>query len=439
MSKQIQFFRVLAIQACILVLLIFSVTDLMAEASSHLKTNSLHFPDLPPAKLYVHSNIEGFSVSLLGYDEAFHQGIELSPGKYKVKVTFADGKSTTTNLLLSSKEERDHIVVKNRYRSRWEARESEKMVGLRHQTYMDSISGSLTWLETPSGKRLEDFPISNKVIERYPSLVGLILVAENLSDFQRVLDFRKLERMSERKARNYRGRLVRNRVKRWMHYWGGGHIKPGLSKVGFALDVVPSSAYYTYLRGKYYKIAGNLKGALVEYEAAIKLDPNLAHAYNSMAWLLAVTDNDMIRDEKKAIKLAKQAVELLPHPKYLDTLAVTHASNGEWEEAISTVEKAITLLENETDEQKLKQELQQHLRAFRDQVTWREREVISFPDDIELEIELLKQAQADPISAYAMPVDEGKNDKKSLKGARLNLYELLMKAARKNASGAKRK
>jgi tetratricopeptide (TPR) repeat protein len=82
--------------------------------------------------------------------------------------------------------------------------------------------------------------------------------------------------------------------------------------------------------------------ALADYDRALKLDPKHALACNDAAWLLATCPEEKIRDGKRAVELAKQAVSLMKnHPGYLDTLAAAYAEIGNFDEAVRVQEQAL--------------------------------------------------------------------------------------------------
>ncbi|MBW1782375.1 MAG: M48 family metalloprotease [Deltaproteobacteria bacterium] len=77
------------------------------------------------------------------------------------------------------------------------------------------------------------------------------------------------------------------------------------------------------------------------YERIIGLDPNRAVALNNLAWLLATTSDEDLRDPSRAVALAKRAVALERSPGFLDTLAEAYFAEGRVDEAIRTIEEAI--------------------------------------------------------------------------------------------------
>lgn len=77
--------------------------------------------------------------------------------------------------------------------------------------------------------------------------------------------------------------------------------------------------------------------AEIAYLAAIAADPNLAAAYNNLAWMSA----ERGRRLDEALKWAQQAVKLNPaEPQYLDTLGWVHRARRETDRALAALEKA---------------------------------------------------------------------------------------------------
>ena len=69
-------------------------------------------------------------------------------------------------------------------------------------------------------------------------------------------------------------------------------------------------------------------------------------ACNNLAWILATSPNPAIRDGSNAVTYAKQAVAATQrkNPNRLDTLAAAFAEAGQFDEAVSTLQEAIPLL-----------------------------------------------------------------------------------------------
>ncbi|MCB9853502.1 MAG: tetratricopeptide repeat protein [Phycisphaerales bacterium] len=75
--------------------------------------------------------------------------------------------------------------------------------------------------------------------------------------------------------------------------------------------------------------------------------PQSAALANALAWTLATTPNDELRDPKQAVKLSDYACRLTEHSnhEFLDTLSVSLAADGAFEPAKKALEEAIRIAE----------------------------------------------------------------------------------------------
>jgi Zn-dependent protease with chaperone function len=92
-----------------------------------------------------------------------------------------------------------------------------------------------------------------------------------------------------------------------------------------------------------YQRLGQDREAIKTYEQLIQLDPYQSLALNNLSWLLATTEDKSLRDDHRALALAKEAVSLERSPVYLDTLAEAYYVNGMIPEAVNTIKEAIAL------------------------------------------------------------------------------------------------
>ena len=83
--------------------------------------------------------------------------------------------------------------------------------------------------------------------------------------------------------------------------------------------------------------------AIIAYEKIIYLEPEQAMSLNNLAWLLLTASDDELRNERRALDLAKKAVDLERSPIFLDTLAEAYFRNGMIQEALNTIDEAIFL------------------------------------------------------------------------------------------------
>jgi protein O-mannosyl-transferase len=90
---------------------------------------------------------------------------------------------------------------------------------------------------------------------------------------------------------------------------------------------------------------GRTREAVVQYREVLKLDPDLPTALNNLAWALATSPDDPLRNGAEAVRLAERACELTQYtqPWFVGTLAAACAEAGRFPEAIATAEKAVQL------------------------------------------------------------------------------------------------
>ncbi len=114
---------------------------------------------------------------------------------------------------------------------------------------------------------------------------------------------------------------------------------------------------------------GEQTQALADYAKAIELNPDSSHILNNMAWLLATSPDEKIRNGTRSIELAKKACELSEYKQahILSTLAAGYAETGDFKTAIEWSQKAVELSEEGIDDQ-----LKQELKSYQAKKPWRE-------------------------------------------------------------------
>jgi tetratricopeptide (TPR) repeat protein len=108
-----------------------------------------------------------------------------------------------------------------------------------------------------------------------------------------------------------------------------------------------------------------------DYENALKVDPEDTGVLNNLAWVLATSTDDKVRNADRSIELGKKACELTKYekPHILSTLAAGYAESGKWDEALKWSKKAVELGEGEVSEQ-----LKQELESYEQKKPWREKQ-----------------------------------------------------------------
>jgi tetratricopeptide (TPR) repeat protein len=114
---------------------------------------------------------------------------------------------------------------------------------------------------------------------------------------------------------------------------------------------------------------GDHKGAIADYEVALKIQPKHSGILNNLAWVLSTSPDDELRDGKRAIELAQKACEETDYKAahILSTLASAYAEIGDFETAKKWSAKAVEL-----DEDGIADQLQKELDSYKEKKKWRE-------------------------------------------------------------------
>lgn len=122
----------------------------------------------------------------------------------------------------------------------------------------------------------------------------------------------------------------------WIYHFAEKVLRREIAKKSDDLALRQDLAMIYHQRGRY-------EQAMEIYETVLRQDPNQAVALNNLAWLLVTSPQEELRDEHRALELAKKAVGLERSPVFLDTLAEAYYANGLIGDAVRTIEEAISL------------------------------------------------------------------------------------------------
>jgi superkiller protein 3 len=87
---------------------------------------------------------------------------------------------------------------------------------------------------------------------------------------------------------------------------------------------------------------GKVGEAVTAGRKAVELEPNNAQALNNLAWRLATCPDPKVRDPRRAVEYAKQAVQVDPAGS-MNTLGVAYYYAGHWRATIGALEKSVEL------------------------------------------------------------------------------------------------
>lgn len=76
---------------------------------------------------------------------------------------------------------------------------------------------------------------------------------------------------------------------------------------------------------------------------------DLPEGMNALAWLLATSPDPELRDGEEAVAWARVALKHDATVERFDTLAAAHAEAGDFDQAVTAIERAIDLMEGRTD------------------------------------------------------------------------------------------
>ncbi|MHC2068623.1 tetratricopeptide repeat protein [Bremerella sp. T1] len=95
---------------------------------------------------------------------------------------------------------------------------------------------------------------------------------------------------------------------------------------------------------------------------------------NNLAWVMATSTNDNVRDGEKALKYAVEACEATDYSQahILSTLAAAHAEKGEFDEARKWSKKAVEVAGGDEAAAEIREHLKNELKAYEGNEAWRE-------------------------------------------------------------------
>ena len=94
--------------------------------------------------------------------------------------------------------------------------------------------------------------------------------------------------------------------------------------------------------------SGHYRQALQAWRRARELDPADRHAPMQLAFLLATCPDPALRDGAEALALAQEVAQARPDDVgALDVLAAAQAEQGNWDEALATIRRALAIAERE--------------------------------------------------------------------------------------------
>jgi tetratricopeptide (TPR) repeat protein len=121
-----------------------------------------------------------------------------------------------------------------------------------------------------------------------------------------------------------------------------GQIDDAIADWEKTLQLQPNDADAHTCVGNALLRKGSLNEAIAHYQTALALAPEDPHSRNNLAWILATSSDDKIRDGAKAVEFAQQAVAISRgrDAQCVRTLAAAYAESGRFSESIAAAQQA---------------------------------------------------------------------------------------------------
>lgn len=133
-----------------------------------------------------------------------------------------------------------------------------------------------------------------------------------------------------------------------------------------AVVLMPASADAHYYLGKALVLKGRVADGLDQWKLALQTQPDSLQVLNDMAWVLATSRDDRLRNGEQALPLAQHATQLTSEqePAILGTLSAVYAEMGQFDKAIELGQRAEELAVQQ-NKPALAQNLTERLTLFR--------------------------------------------------------------------------
>jgi len=122
-----------------------------------------------------------------------------------------------------------------------------------------------------------------------------------------------------------------------------GQLDQTVAHFSQAVRAQPNHAQAHYHLANALLRQGKTRPAVLQYSATLGIDPHHAGAMRALAWFLATSAEDRLRNGPRALRLAQRACQLTGQddPVYLDALAAAYAETGQFSPAVATAQRAV--------------------------------------------------------------------------------------------------
>ena len=132
-----------------------------------------------------------------------------------------------------------------------------------------------------------------------------------------------------------------------------GKITDALIHYRKLLELQPDNIEVHNIVGTVLIQQGRIRDGVEEWQKVLEIQPDNGNAMSNLAWVLATSPDDSLRDGAKAVQLAEQAMRISGRriPLLFRTLAAAYAERGQFSEAVQTAQQGIELANTQGNSQ----------------------------------------------------------------------------------------
>jgi tetratricopeptide (TPR) repeat protein len=147
-----------------------------------------------------------------------------------------------------------------------------------------------------------------------------------------------------------------------------GQIADALVHYRKLLELQPDNMEVHNIVGTVLVQQGRVKEGAEEWQKVLSVDADNGNAMSNLAWVLATSPDESIRNGAEAVQLAERAINISGGriPILFRTLAAAYAENGRFSDAIETAQRGIQIA-NSQGNTGLANELQAHIGLYQTQ------------------------------------------------------------------------
>jgi tetratricopeptide (TPR) repeat protein len=156
-------------------------------------------------------------------------------------------------------------------------------------------------------------------------------------------------------------------------YAAQGMLQDAIDSYNHSLKLKPNEAATYYKLGEAAKQQGRVEAAVAHHRKALEIKPDFSPSLNNLAWILATNKDSQTRNPSEAVRLAEAACEAtsFKDQNCLDTLAAAYAGAGQFDKAVETARKAISVAQANGDNDSV-QDISKKLGLHQTQQPYRE-------------------------------------------------------------------